>query len=516
MTTTDAPAVDGGDNGGTHHSRPPFYRDAVVVKWLAQVIALVAALAALGFFAAVAGDNLEASGINTSYEFLSEDPGIFLAAGIDTDPNTGGRALWVGMVNTIRMAAAGIVVATLLGVLIGLARLSPNWLLRKLGSVYIETIRNIPLLVQILLIFAILGALPSVTPDQGPINGWLHVSNKGLSLPRVFAADGFYQWLVFLAVGAVAGRWLAKRRQHHRDETGEVTHPGWWFTAVLLAFGVVGWFAHPVVAPLGQLFEWIESAIDWLPAALIQIVLVALAVGAAAWWIARFLRSHRTPSGRTRMSDDDWFRVIFAGTGAALVSLVVLVVWPGLASWLGNSGADAFGVLADKFDSARTGQPVDALRPQIEQLGRFPNYGPEGLNFGLGFAAVYFGVVLYTAAFIAEIVRGGILSVHKGQTEAAAALGLRRSTALRRVILPQALRAILPPLGNQYLNLTKNTSLAIAVGYSDIVQVGQTIYNQTGQTLPVISIWMLFYLACSLTISVVVNFANVRLRIVER
>ena len=134
----------------------------------------------------------------------------------------------------------------------------------------------------------------------------------------------------------------------------------------------------------------------------------------------------------------------------------------------------------------------------------------------VGFAALFFGVVLYTSAFIAEIVRGGILAVPKGQTEAAQAIGLRRSTMLRRIILPQAFRVSLPPLGNQYLNLTKNTSLAIAVGYSDVVQVGQTIFNQTGRSLEVFMIWMLFYLACSLTISVVVNFFNVRLKIVER
>ena len=125
-------------------------------------------------------------------------------------------------------------------------------------------------------------------------------------------------------------------------------------------------------------------------------------------------------------------------------------------------------------------------------------------------------MVFYTAAFIAEIVRGGILAVPKGQSEAAQAVGLRRSTALRRVILPQALRVILPPVGNQYLNLTKNTSLAIAVGYSDLVQIGQTVYNQTGKTLQVMAVWMLFYLACSLTISAVVNFFNIRMRIVER
>jgi general L-amino acid transport system permease protein len=134
----------------------------------------------------------------------------------------------------------------------------------------------------------------------------------------------------------------------------------------------------------------------------------------------------------------------------------------------------------------------------------------------IGFAAVFFGVVFYTSAFIGEHVRGGILAVPKGQTEAALAVGLTRGQTLRRVVLPQAFRVILPPTGNQFLNLTKNTSLAIAVGYSDMVQVGTTVFNQTGKTLPVVAIWMLFYLSCSLTLSVIVNWFNVRTQLVER
>ena len=196
------------------------------------------------------------------------------------------------------------------------------------------------------------------------------------------------------------------------------------------------------------------------------------------------------------------------------------MLWPGLSSWLINSSRDFFDVLANKFGDGRGSvgddPPFSVSMPDIEKRGNFANMGPSGLNLTQGFAAVFFGVVLYTAAFIAEIVRGGILAVPKGQTEAAEAIGLRRSTMLRRVILPQAFRVSLPPLGNQYLNLTKNTSLAIAVGYTDVVQVGQTIFNQTGRSLEVFIIWMLFYLACSLTISVVVNFFNVRLKIVER
>ena len=192
------------------------------------------------------------------------------------------------------------------------------------------------------------------------------------------------------------------------------------------------------------------------------------------------------------------------------------MVWPGLSSWIINSSSDLFAVLENKFGNGRTGGPFGVDRPEVIKPGKFEKYGPSGLTMSIGFAAVFFGVVLYTAAFIAEIVRGGILAVPKGQIEAANSLGMKRTTALRTVILPQALRVMMPPLGNQYLNLTKNTSLAIAVGFSDLVQVGQTVGNQTGKNLSVFAIWMLFYLACSLTISVVVNFFNVRLKIVER
>jgi general L-amino acid transport system permease protein len=132
------------------------------------------------------------------------------------------------------------------------------------------------------------------------------------------------------------------------------------------------------------------------------------------------------------------------------------------------------------------------------------------------FAALFFGLVFYTSSFIAEIVRGGILAVPKGQSEAAAALGLSRMQSLRKVVLPQAFRVIMPPLGNQYLNITKNTSLGIAVGFSEVVQVGQTVYNKNNQTLAVFSIYMVFFLACSLTISAVVNYINNKLAIVER
>ncbi len=488
-----------------------------MIKWLTQIVVLLLVIFAMVFLASEAGDNLEAKGISTSFDFLSIDPGISLSEGIDTEPATGGRALWVGMVNTLRLSVAGIALATVIGVAVGLARLSNNWVIKKIGSVYVETLRNVPLLVQILLWGSIIAtSFGDLTLDKGPIEGWLITSNKGVSLPRVFIADGFYQWMVVMLIGAVVARYVYKQRTALRDRTGEDSKPGLTAFAVMVVAGIIGWFIHPIFGWVGGIFGAISDAISNVPEALLQVLLAAGAFAVAGLWIKRFLDSRRTPAGLAKLTDDDWFRMIFAGFMSLVAAAVFLVLWPGLSSWIINSTSDLFGVLEDKFGDGRDGWPIDGKRPDIVQAGNFPNYGSAGLTMSTGFAAVFFGVVFYTGAFIAEIVRGGILAVPKGQTEAAMAVGLKRSTALRTVILPQAFRVILPPLGNQYLNLTKNTSLAIAVGFSDIVQVGQTVGNQTGKPLSVFAIWMLFYLACSLTISVVVNWFNVRLKIVER
>ncbi len=500
----------------TTHTRPPFWRDAVVMKWLAQVAVLALVLATLFFFANQAGDNLALRDIDTSFDFIDISPGFDISEGIDTKPDTGGRALWVGMVNTFRVAGAGLVMATLLGVLVGVARLSHNWLVQKVASVYVETFRNIPLLVQILFWFAVVtGGLSPLTEETGPIPGWLIISQKGASIPRVFAADGFYQWLVFLVIGAAVGRYVHYRLATKRDTEGGDTRPNLMAFGVLLAFAVVGWFAHPVFSWLGSVFNGIASGIDSIPVPLIQALLAAFIITATVLWIRRFLASFVTPAGRAKMTDDDIFRVVFAGV-IGLIGTLVIVRWTGLSSWIHNSGRDFFEFLAAKFSSDRTGQPIDAMKPQVVVPGRFPQLGPSGLTATQWFLPVFIGVVIYTAAFIAEIVRGGILAVAKGQTEAASALGLKRSQLLRLVVLPQAFRIILPPLGNQYLNLVKNTSLAIAVGYADLVNVGTTLQNQSGKAIQVIAIWMLFYLACSLTISVIVNYFNNRMRIVER
>ena len=507
--------------------RPPFYRDVSVLKWVSQVFVLIAVLSVMLLLVREADKNLEEQSYTGGYDFLSVDPGFRILEGIDTDPATGGRALWAGMVNTIRLAIGGILLATIVGLLVGIGRLSGNWLVRRITSFYVEALRNVPLLVQILIINAVLVSLPKLTIDQGPVNGWIHLSNKGLSVPRVFIGDGFYQWSVFVLIGIAAGYSIRWKLLSIQQERGYSTYPNAGFIAVLVWSAAIGWWLHPVFGWIGSVFDFLSRGVGKMPPVAVQVAVSLVAVGLVALLIKRGADSRRTPAGtgRAKLTEDDYFRMFSVLATVFLVFFITWVAWPGLASWVTNSTRDlfevfadkfVFEVFADKFGGGRSGQPINAMRPDISMPGKFARYGPSGLNLSRALAAIYFGVVLYTSAFIAEIVKGGILAVPKGQKEAALAIGLRRSTAMRRVILPQALRVIMPPLGNQYLNLTKNTSLAIAVGYSDVVQIGQTLYNQTGRTFEVVSLWMLFYLACSLTISVVVNFFNIRLKIVER
>lgn len=494
--------------------RPPLWRDAGVLKWVIQIAVLLLLVAAFGFLANEAADNLDRNGIPVNYDWLEDPANIQLSEGIDTNPDTAGRALWSGFVTTLRLAVAGIIVSTILGVGIGLARLSNNWLASRAASVYIETIRNIPVLVQIFLWFFIISTtLPTLEAQED--KAWFIASQKGVSIPRIFLADGFYQWLSLLLIGAAVAWFVRRQLQAKQDREGGNQHVGSISAAVFFVFAAVGWFINPVMGWIGPIFDAFEEAWANIPQSAMQIILSVIAVVASANWIRRFLNTRRTPAGLAKLTDDDWFRMVFSAFGALFAIAVVWRIWPGLSSWIINSGSDGLGVIGDKFGDGRNNRPLDGMLPTVSS-GRFANFGPTGLTMTVFFASLFVGLVLYTASFIAEIVRGGVLAVPKGQLEAASALGLSRTQSLRKVILPQAFRVIMPPLGNQYLNITKNTSLAIAVGLSDVVQVGQSVFNKNNQALAVFSIWMALYLACSLTISVVVNYINGRLAIVER
>ncbi|MFQ5554908.1 MAG: ABC transporter permease subunit [Acidimicrobiia bacterium] len=515
------------------HERPPIWRNVAVLKWTAQIFALLVLISLAAVLIGQASANFSASQISFGWSWLADPPLIQLREGIDVNPDSGARAIVAGIVNTLRVAASGIVAATIIGTLIGIARLSRNWIVNKLATLYIETIRNIPLLIQIFFWQALVIGLPPLT-DNDVGSKIVHFSNKGLATTWAFPSTGFWPWLLFVAGGLVAAHFVSKRRTRLMEETGVRAFALTYGFLTVLAFAIVGWFAHPLLTFLEPLFDGLATFVRNLPAVAVPLVIAVASLGGAAWWIRSFFEARRTPAGFGKLTDDDVFRVVFAAVAGVALAVAAFVVGgfevttpeqvvKTLSELIRDGSANIMNWFADKFTGS-TGGPLDVQQPAvIARGGRFVQYAIEsdsgsaaGLIITPPFFSVWVGVTLYTAAFIAEIVRGGILAVSKGQTEAAQAVGLKRSQLLRLIVLPQAFRIILPPMGNQYLNLFKNTSLGIAVAFSDIVQVGQTIYNQTGQSLPVVLIWMAFFLTGSLSISAVVNFYNRRLALVER
>ncbi|HYE50138.1 MAG TPA: amino acid ABC transporter permease [Azospirillaceae bacterium] len=365
---------------------------------------LVAALVGLGvwYLASNTMENLARQSIGSGFGFLEREAGFQIGETpvAYTATDTYARAFLVGLLNTLKVAVIGIVLATVLGTVVGVARLSTNWLVAKLAAGYVEVVRNVPLLLQLFLWYgALTEGLPGPRQAFNPVPG-VFLSNRGLKIP------------------------------------GPADDPAW--GALLVAF-LVG---------------------------------AAAAFGFAAWARRRHLATGvRPPVGR-----------VSAGLLLGLPLLTLL----------------AFG-----------GAAVD-----MPELRGFNFAG--GVTLSPEFAALLFGLVVYTAAFIAEIVRSGILAVPHGQTEAAAALGLSRGRILRLVVLPQALRVIIPPTTSQYLNLTKNSSLAVAIGFPDFVSVANTTMNQTGQAVEGVAAIMAVYLTISLSLSFVLNWYNKRIALVGR
>lgn len=519
------------------HQKTPLWRNATVLKWTAQIVVLMGVTALFVTMASTALDNFERSDISFGWTWLSAPTGVQIREGIDILPDSGAKAILVGIVNTLRVAISGIIVATILGTVIGVARLSSNWIINKMATVYIEVIRNVPLLVQIFFWAALGKGLPDLSVDDVGVY-WFKASSRGFGLSWIFPAGGFWPWLVFVVVGIVAARYVAKRRMAHQEETGQPGHGGWWGMLTVLVFAVVGWFAWPILGFMEPILNWISDVIVEIPPVAVPLTIALVAVISAGLWIRGFFESRRTPAGFGKMTDDDWFRVIFAGLSGLVVAVLAFVIggfpmttvagetltvaelilkgFSNFFSWLaGSFSPDS---VDGRVDSIRTGGPLVFERPEVILRGtaQIPQFGQTGMVVTIPFFALWTGVTLYTAAFIAEIVRGGILAVPKGQTEASQAVGFTRSQYLRLIILPQAFRIILPPMGNQYLNLAKNTSLGLAVAYADIVAVGFTILNQTGQSLPVVLVWMAFFLTMSLTISAIVNYYNRKMMLVER
>ena len=383
-------------------ARVAWWRNERVLRVLAQVVFLLAVIAVAGLLYANVRSQLRARGLTTGYGFLYGQAGFPIGEGIEYhegDPYW--YAFLVGVVNTIRVSFFGIVLATILGTFTGIARLSSNWLLRKLAGAYIEIIRNTPLLVQLVFwYFAVIIQLP-VVKESVVLPGSIFLSNRGTALPLLAPTAAFSAWLPFAAAGVILAPLLWRWRMRRQELTGQP----------------------------GRGLAWAGGALVGLPA--------------LGWLVA--------------------------------------------------------------------GQP---LLIELPEIGGF-NYA-GGLILTPEFTAVLVGLTVYTAAFIAEVVRAGIQAVHVGQKEAARALGFHPGQTLRLVILPQSVRVIIPPLISQYLNLAKNSSLAVAAGFPDLFSVAQTIFNQTGRSVEVIGMVMGSYLAMSLFTSLVLNLYNRRVRLVER
>jgi general L-amino acid transport system permease protein len=367
-----------------------------------QIVVVGIAVAAVAWLWSNALHNLSVRRISTGFAFLGREAGMPIDdTWIAYSPkNTYLRAFIVGVVNTLRVAAIGIVLATVLGTLIGIAKLSSNWLLSRLAAIYVEVLRDVPLLLQLLFWYVLMQGLPAARAAWKPIEG-VFLSNRGLILPSIPIEEANL-WVIAAAVAGLIALYLLRRRLIAQQMVDGRTRHVWPY-ALALAIG--------------------------FPA------LVSLALG-ASWTIT------------------------------------------------------------------------------LPELRGFNFVG--GLTLAPEYFALLIALVTYTSAFIAEIVRSGIQAVPRGQWDAAQALGLRRSFVLQRIVLPQALRVIIPPMTSQYLNLTKNSSLAVAVGYQDIVSIANTTLNQTGQAIEAIALIMLVFLTISLGISLFMNWYNARIALVER
>jgi general L-amino acid transport system permease protein len=389
--------------GPTSRAKVAPWNDPIVRGWVFQivVVGLVGLLA--WFLVSNTIENLERQKIASGFHYLEREAGFEIGDSMIaySPADTYARAILVGLLNTLKVAVLGIILSTILGTLIGVGRLSPNWLLGKICEGYVEMFRNVPLLLWLFLIYKMISeAFPGPRQAINVLNSFF-LSNRGLYFP-VPQADPIHKWmgLAFL-VGIVATFFVRRWAKKRQDATGLP------FPTIKAAIGLI------VGLPL----------VVWL-------------LGGAPHHMS----------------------------------------WPQLTGF--------------NFEGGTVIQPE--------------------------FTALLVGLVLYTSAFVAEIVRSGILALHKGQSEAALAIGLSRGQVMRLVLLPQALRIIVPPMTSQYLNITKNSSLAIAIGYPDLVASVNVTINQTGQAIENILLIMAAYLSVSLSISAFMNWYNKRIALTER
>ncbi len=382
-------------------TRTPFWRDARVLRVLIQLVAIGAVVGFLSVLWFNLTNNLRAAGLPTDFAFLRQPLGVDIAGSDISASAPIWKGLLVGVRNTLALVVIGIPLLTIIGVLVGVARLSSNWLVAKMAGLYVEILRNIPPLLIIFFAFNAVVLQFPILQDSIQLGGWVIVNNRYIAIAGFTAQPGFGPFLVILAIALLVGLVVAWWRTRVSERTGAHHHRVLWSLGTFSVIAIIGFIAM--------------------------------------------------------------------------------------------------------------GGPIGISKPVLD--GRAQTGGFVGL---VSYFAVLAALGLYTASHVAEITRGSILAVPKGQTEAANAMALSAFQRLRYVTLPQAMRIAIPPIINQYLNFTKNTSLAIAVGYAEITRITfQTIGN--GQPAPqMIAILMGIYLVFSLVISLIANLINRRMQLVTR
>lgn len=520
----------------------PFWRDVRVLGVLGQIGFIIFVLFIAQTLGANFAENISKLGeaqficrdgthsVRCAYDFMGSEAAFDISETILDYEITDSYwyAIFLGFLNTLKVAVIGVIIATILGVLVGIARLSDNWLISTIMKWYIELIRNTPLLIQLFfLYFTVLLALPSVDEAIQPLGLPIYLSNRGLSLPSFVFTPNFPVFFAILVLGIIQFQVIYVALGRKEDRTGKPTNR--------LAIGVTSFI---IIVGLG----WIVAT----NASDNQGLLVSKATR-----IRKLDDIEKIMLNRTGLNHlDDLSQLTDEELKASEFKVCVLrdsSAESNLATQLRDIGVPFSFVRTDRPDQATeryVGGACDAFagpqsmlaaeRPTLENPGNYlilpvKEYpvavsipGREGLNIAGGtkltpeYTALTLGLIVYTAAFIAEIVRAGILSVSKGQSEAARAIGLSEGQRLQLIVLPQALRVIIPPLTSQYLNLTKNSSLAIAVGFPDLYSVSLTTMNQSGRAIQLFIIIMLTYLTISLSTSALLNWYNERVKLVER
>jgi general L-amino acid transport system permease protein len=547
----------------------PFWRDVRVLGIIGQLVVTALVLLGLGWLISNFITNAENQGLQIGFDFMNTTAAFDIAEGIEYEStNTFGRALWVGIINTIRVSLLGVILTTILGIIVGIARLSNNWLVSKIATVYIEIIRNVPLLVLLFfLYFAVILKLPQVRDSIQPFGWPIFLSQRGIAIPGVTATSGFPIWLAFVVLGIilVMALWIIQSRQEEKTGIGANK-----FLTAVVSFLIVvfiGWIVTTALisnqAIVVATSRNIEDFDDFEKIYLLKIDTDALrelgvdpatidgldsADNIAAYKVK--LTTLLEAQEAQALEEIDLIRAQLGILDDAAITVCAVEGTPGeinAASQLrrrnipvevdsdDNMGKAGAAYAAGDCDLLAGSQATLAAErailesPEAHEL--VPVTAPPlivntpalagfniqgGIRLSPEFAALLIGLVIYTGAYAAEIVRAGILAVSRGQTEAARALGLNEGQRLRLIVLPQALRVIIPPMTSQYLNLTKNSSLAVAIAFPDLVSVGNTVMNQSGFAVQVILIFMASYLVLSLSISAFLNWYNKKVALVER